>query len=405
MAASLQSELAPALSEGVLSDLQHVSKEKLSHPQSIAHWTSFAYKLYSSETATRILRKQLDNNCPGTSASYAQIIAAVQGTGAFCFLVGGQVRDIIRGKLSSDTDFNYSCPAQKVAAVCVENEWAVKYKPIGVKESFKPNYVLIGDESSDAYLEGFSLDFNASSPSSHGDLRQNLLFYDLANDVILDKTGHGCEDIRSHALRLPCDVPGDPTADETTAADAKAADATADDAVADPTAAIGEKPTNPAASSRPELFAEWAANDITHGLKSLRYVKFFVRAAISGAAPRLADDECAFVVATLRAALSDNADAMRGFWFDYCMKDALSTAEGVAVLRRWVTERGGSDWWVQWQPYVEAAAPRSALGQDRPVPTPPPARRRGWSLSLSCCGGAAQKVGTESECLDEAVRV
>ena len=108
---------------------------------------------------------------PGTASSFAAILSAVaHGANAatleptqqqnFCYLVGGQVRDVLRGVLSSDIDFNYSCDAQEVALVCVNHRWPTKYKCIGPTDT--PNYVLIGDESCDTYLEGFDIDFNAT---------------------------------------------------------------------------------------------------------------------------------------------------------------------------------------------------------------------------------------------------
>ena len=149
-------------------------------------------------------------------------------------------------------------------------------------------------------------------------VRQNLLFYCLTNDVVIDKSGRGVEDLRGQALRLP---------------------------ISDDRAAI--------AAER----AAWAANDLAPGLKALRYVKFGVRAALAGRTLRLDPDECAFVVATLRRALdAGGGHELRGFWFGYCLDEALGTQAGVAALRAWVVEHGGSEWWAQlWRPYVLGA--------------------------------------------------
>lgn len=62
--------------------------------------------------------------------------------------------------------------------------------------------MLIGDEGATCYLEGFSIDFNATKPCYTGDVTMNTLLFDLTNDVIIDKTGRGVADIRAHALRL-----------------------------------------------------------------------------------------------------------------------------------------------------------------------------------------------------------
>ena len=84
----------------------------------------------------------------------------------------------------------------------MSHEWSTKYKCIG--PTSRPNYVLVGDESSSNYLEGFSLDFNATAACHKMDFRQNMLFYDLSNDVIVDKTGHGV-----NTTTLPACSPND----------------------------------------------------------------------------------------------------------------------------------------------------------------------------------------------------
>ena len=77
--------------------------------------------------------------------------------------------------LTSHTQEAYTCTAREVALVCVSHEWSTKYKCIG--PTSRPNYVLVGDESSSNYLEGFSLDFNATAACHKMDFRQNMLFY------------------------------------------------------------------------------------------------------------------------------------------------------------------------------------------------------------------------------------
>merc|ERR1719321_645335 len=130
--------------------------------------------------------------------------------------------------------------------VCVKNMWQVKFKVIGPVS--EPNYVLIGDESTDAYMEGFSLSFNVVAECFKGDFRQNLLFYDCTNHVIIDKSGYGVEDIRNGELRMAC--------------------------------------------APAQNFEDWAATDITYGLKSLRYVKFLVRGKQEGKMPKIDHAEC-----------------------------------------------------------------------------------------------------------------
>ena len=103
--------------------------------------------------ATSTLRQQrrrcslLRCRVPGTSDTFDGVLAAIArgsrpGKGPnFCYLIGGQVRDVLRGKLSIDIDFNYSCDAQEVALTTVAHRWPTKYKCIG--EGVSPNYVLV----------------------------------------------------------------------------------------------------------------------------------------------------------------------------------------------------------------------------------------------------------------------
>ena len=134
--------------DGCLNDLQEVNVQSLAVPAAIAPFAKFDYKLFSSPSATRALRGLLKCQLPGTGDSFESVLSAIAADGHSCFLVGGQVRDVLRGVLSTDVDFNYSCPAHSVALVTVARRWPTKYKAIG--DTPEPNYVLIGDESTTA---------------------------------------------------------------------------------------------------------------------------------------------------------------------------------------------------------------------------------------------------------------
>mmetsp|Transcript_44996 Transcript_44996/g.84078 ORF Transcript_44996/g.84078 Transcript_44996/m.84078 type:complete len:361 (-) Transcript_44996:87-1169(-) len=300
--------LAFQLRGGFLPDVVEVQVSDLERPEVVNPWSELPFKLYRSATATHALKQQLENLVPGLEATYTKVLAAIMGQGkdSFCFLIGGQVRDILQGKVSKDTDFNYACSAQDVAMVCVRNKWMVKYKAIGPVS--EPNYVLIGDEQTDAYMEGFPLSFNATAECFKGDFRQNMLFYDLANHVIIDKSGFGVSDIRDRVLRVAC-------------------------------API-------------QKYDDWVASDITLGLKSLRYVKFLVR-SLADSAPLSTDKaECSFVVNAIRKAFKDNAQALHSQWFGIVFDGILSTKKGLCALHSWVCEQGGESWWLEWLPFV-----------------------------------------------------
>jgi hypothetical protein len=322
---ALEKNLCASLgADGCLADIVPRTLASLAHPDAVAPWSSFGYRLYSSAAATATIRSLLNCIVPGCQNSYETVLTAIaqsdQASSTYCYLVGGQVRDVLKGVLSTDIDFNYSCSAKEVALVCVGREWPTKYKCIGPVTT--PNYVMIGDEASDKYLEGFSITFNATKACYEMDFRQNMCLYCLANDVIIDKTGHGVDDIRSQALRLSC--------------------------------AAGES------------YEAWAAATITAGFKELRYIKFVLRASAKGAPLQTDPAELAFVVASLRTALRSNRDALRGFWFGYALDTQLKSAEGVAALRGWVCEHGGQVWWEQqWVPLVREVAGVAFVGGGR----------------------------------------
>jgi len=311
MQEDLEQELQAVVRDGFLSDVREVTLSDVETPGALERWSRFPFKLYRSAMATRVLKGQLDAIVPGTPAKYRDILRTIMAqthTDSFCYLLGGQVRDVLTGKLSQDIDFTYNCTAQDVASVCVKNMWTVKYKAIGPVA--EPNYVLIGDEQTSWYMEGFSTSFNALSDCFEADFRQNLLFYDLTNDVILDKTGYGVHDIRNGFLRLSC--------------------------------------------APSKQFSEWAKSDFTLGQKSLRYVKFVLRSRLRGKPLKTDGEESKFIVESLKHAFQENAEGLVHFWFGYVLSEVLATREGVGALVDWVCEQGGQSWLASWSPFLKA---------------------------------------------------
>lgn len=309
-AEAMEKDLQSAMQDGFLADVIEVQRCELREPKAVEPWNHLPFKLFKSETATRVINSMLDAIVPGTPATYNHILSVImeqKDVESFCYLIGGQVRDILKGTMSKDIDFNYACTAQDVARVCVQNEWTVKYKAIGPVS--KPNYVLIGDEQTDSYMEGFSISFNATLECFKQDFRQNMLFYDLTNHVILDKSGHGVDDVRNGELRLSC-------------------------------------------APSPQ-FDDWAGADMTMGQKGLRYVKFVIRANMKQKPLKINEEECAFVVNLLRRAFRENAGPLQGFWFGYVLGECLATREGISALHKWVCQQADPSWWDEWLPFVQ----------------------------------------------------
>jgi hypothetical protein len=202
--------------------------------------------------------------------------------------------------------------------------------------------------------------------------RGRRCLYDLANDVIIDKTGFGVRDIRARALRLS------------------------------------------SAGATGEGMEEWAVNsNITPGFKELRYVKFVLRALAKGQPLQTDAAERDFVLQSLRAALASNADTLRGFWFGYALEAQLKSADGVASLRSWVCEHGSTAWWEEsWVPLVRACASPPALAalpaassEPAPLPSKPttaalstdssrPQRRRPRLMSCLRCPAVIEPSST-----------
>jgi len=308
---AMEKELQSMIRDGVLADLVEVDKCNLKNPRSVAPFNHLPFKLFESATFTRVLTAVLDHTNPGTEATYNEILAAIMRqthTDSFCYVHGGQVRDLLTGKISKDVDINYACTAKDVAMICVENEWPIKYIAIGT--GGRPNYVLIGDEPSGLYMEGFSLSFNISDPRLKQDFRRNMVAYDFANHVIIDKTGFGLADIRNNELRFAC------------------------------------------APSK-DMWEDWALAEATAGEKALRYVKFVMRGLLRHKPLTIDTEESAFVAVLLKKAFRENKEPLQAYWFGYLLGECLSKQEGVSALYSWVCEHGGDSWWEDWLPFVK----------------------------------------------------
>jgi hypothetical protein len=103
--------------QGFLSDVIERSVDSLALPSAVEPWKSFTFKLYSSVAATAAIRALLACSVPGTTDSYETVLTSIvreaedgkgRGDSHHCYLVGGQVRDVLRGVLSDDFDFAYT---------------------------------------------------------------------------------------------------------------------------------------------------------------------------------------------------------------------------------------------------------------------------------------------------------
>lgn len=193
------------------------------------------------------------------------------------------------------------------------------------------------------------------------DLTMNTLLYDLTNHVIIDKSGHGVGDIRSHTLRIPLG----PT--ETYKMWSATGITAGGEEVRDFAAPVGSPyccrsqgaPSSACLQSHP-------LTRLLCPVTQLRYLKFWLRAEASGRSHKYDQADLAFVISSLQAALLTNASSLGGFWIGYTLKAQLKDVSGLRRLREWVEVHGPPSWWEeQWLPLLaECAAPDAlaALG-------------------------------------------
>jgi hypothetical protein len=111
------------------------------------------------------------------------------------YLFGGLVRDILLRTVGNDIDIGFSAPASELEGICKKN---------GYSCNLDGDYILIGESTSDEYLEGMVISYNGIQPPYHADFSMNTLFYDFNNDIIIDKTGIGIPAVKANRCDLPC---------------------------------------------------------------------------------------------------------------------------------------------------------------------------------------------------------
>lgn len=181
-------------------DVKEVHVTEMSDKLAISYWRFCSgLRLYKSATVTKALRLICSAPVPGLGkTSYLDVFQTLTQTGEWenhIYLFGGLVRDILRRTVGNDIDIGFSAPAAELEATC---------QSAGYNCSLDGDYILIGDEEGDEYLEGMVISFNGIQPPEHADFSMNTLFYDFKNDVIIDKTGIGMPAVMANRCDLPC---------------------------------------------------------------------------------------------------------------------------------------------------------------------------------------------------------
>jgi hypothetical protein len=183
----------------LVDDLQEISISDLGNRPALACWRScHGLRLYRSEIVTKALRLVCSAPVPGLrGVSYLDVFKKLTTSGweHHIFLFGGLVRDILRRKVGNDIDITFSAPTVELAEICQTN---------GYKFKLDGDYILIGDEKGEEYLEGMVITHNGITPPENSDFSMNWVFYDFCNDVIIDKTGFAVPAVIANRLEIPC---------------------------------------------------------------------------------------------------------------------------------------------------------------------------------------------------------
>lgn len=182
-----------------MDDLQEVSISELKNKSAMSCWRPcHGLRLYRSETVKKALRLICSAPVPGLGGtSYLDVFNTLTGSGweHHIFLFGGLVRDILRRKVGNDIDVTFSAPAAELAEICGRH---------GFKCRLEGDYILIGDEMGNEYLEGMVITHNGITPPENSDFSMNWVFYDFCNDVVIDKTGYAVPAVIANRCEIPC---------------------------------------------------------------------------------------------------------------------------------------------------------------------------------------------------------
>jgi len=106
---------------------------------------------------------------------------------------GGFIRDLINSMYPHDLDGQYSCTKEELQDIC-DDLFGVGFSYVDMNTS----YFFIGNHS----LEGFSWNSSFFTLEDQ-EYTPDSLYYDPLNEVLLDLSGKGFEDVKKSQIRIP----------------------------------------------------------------------------------------------------------------------------------------------------------------------------------------------------------
>ena len=114
------------------------------------------------------------------------------------FLHGGTLRDFFMGKhKGTDIDLVFNEPLTFIQTICLENAWECPPE----KAVPKFQYILFGGDKG-VSLEGVNMNSTFFVPLVRHEFTVSDLAYDLKNNILIDITGRGLEDVIYRRIRI-----------------------------------------------------------------------------------------------------------------------------------------------------------------------------------------------------------
>ena len=127
--------------------------------------------------------------------TFGEITDVLIAAGVKVFLHGGIVRDLFTNTRSTDIDIVFDVGVPKIKELCDREAWPCAQ--VMVQEQ----YINFGTDKGIS-LEGSNLRQSFAVPIHHHEATVNDLSYDMANQILVDFSGYGVNDVLARRLRL-----------------------------------------------------------------------------------------------------------------------------------------------------------------------------------------------------------